>query len=76
MNAKRVFRFSDSEFVEHLGEWWTEEMEFHNESTHEMNVEQANKELEARGYKVRVVACYEAEDGDELEWDVVNVALN
>jgi hypothetical protein len=59
---------NDEEMELLVGDWWTEEMELHNDATNEQNVESANAELEERGYTTRVLACRAAEDDDCCEW--------
>lgn len=65
--ATQVWR-NDNELDTLLGEWWTQDMELHNDATGEMNVQSANFALEERGYGMRVVQCKEADDGDSNDW--------
>jgi hypothetical protein len=60
MATKQVW-MGDPEMELLVGEWWTQEMDLHNDGTNEQNVESANAELEKRGYTTRVLACRAAE---------------
>ena len=51
-----------------LGNWWTDEMELHNDASMAQNVQSANAKLEEMGCAERVLECREHESGDELEW--------
>ena len=59
---------TDTQMEATLGEWWTQEMEMHNENTMHANVQMANNELASRGIATRVVNCVETDD--ELLWEV------
>jgi hypothetical protein len=57
---------TDTQLEAGLGDWWTQELELHNDNTMQQNVAQANKALVARGLNAVLVDCRDA--GDELEW--------
>lgn len=62
---------TDEEMCELVGDWWTDEMELHNDATMEQNVESANEMLKLGGFTrdtMRVLRCRESESGDGLEW--------
>lgn len=59
---------TDTELQAKFGDWWTQEMEFREETTDAEKLATANKELEARGFSERVVDTKESRSGDELEW--------
>ena len=58
----------DETLCDELGDWWTDEMEMHNNNTMQMNVATANEYLQERGFGYVVTECREQEDGDYLEW--------
>lgn len=51
-----------------LGDWWTEDMELHDNASMAQNVQCANEQLEQQGCSERVLECREHASGDELEW--------
>jgi len=59
---------TDTQMEATLGEWWTQEMEMHEEATMLDNVQTANNELASRNIATRVVNC--VEDDDELIWEI------
>ena len=59
---------TDTQMEATLGDWWTQEMEMHNEATMEQNVATANEELASRGIAVTVTNCTETDD--ELVWEI------
>jgi hypothetical protein len=60
---------TDTELETRFGTWWTEAMDFREETTQEEMVTQANTELEERGFTERVKTAFVGYE--EVSWELV-----